>query len=92
LSGPAGTVGGRHDAHLQALFGGSPYITHGSALATGLPLLVHPVLMLGPHGGAELAQFLAGVLMAAAGAEPFAALLHHARGTATLAVPVLGEP
>jgi hypothetical protein len=44
-----------------------------------------------PHGFAEGAHLLPGELMATTSAKPLTALLHHARGTAPLAVPIDGE-
>jgi hypothetical protein len=46
--------------------------------------------MLGPHGFAQIAQILTGTLMAAGGGDR-PARLRDARGTAPLAIPVLGE-
>jgi hypothetical protein len=62
-----------------------------SPLPAGLPLDIHPVLMLSPHGLTQGAHLLPGELMAPASAKPLTALLQHARGTAPLTVPVLGE-
>jgi hypothetical protein len=61
-----------------------------STLPAGLPLDVHLVLMRFPHGFAEGAQLLPVALMAA-GCALRPARLQGARGTAPLAVPVLGE-
>jgi hypothetical protein len=62
-----------------------------SNCSDSLPPLVHLVLVSLPLGRARVAHRLVGFLVAAGGGDR-AAWFQRPRGTATLAVPVLGEP